>query len=102
MKHLTLIIHTDVQQALTDLLHNLEQISGFTFHHVDGHGVEAENDAFLSAREKVVGYTPRIRVDILLDNSKVDSVLDLIRSTTEGIADSSIYWITAVEQNGRL
>jgi len=102
MKHLTLIVHTDVQKTLTDLLHNLDRISGFTFQHVDGHGVEAENDAFLSAREKVVGYTPRVRVDILLDDTNVESVLDVIRSSTEGIADSGIYWVTAVEQNGRL
>ena len=30
MKHLTLIIHTNVQQDMTDQLCNLEQVSGFT------------------------------------------------------------------------
>ncbi|MBN4080299.1 DUF3240 family protein [Beggiatoa alba] len=102
MKLLTLIIHTHIQQDLADQLRNMDQVSGFTFCHVEGHGVQVENDPFLSARDKVVGYTPRVRVDILLEDSDVDPVLNSIRSTTQGIEGRSIYWVTAVEQNGRL
>ncbi len=106
MKHLTLIIHTNVQQDMADQLRNLEQVSGFTFSHVEGHGVQAESDPFLSARDKVVGYTPRIRVDILLEDSNVESVLDALRNNTYGVEGADkyrgIYWVTAVEQNGRL
>ena len=53
MKNLTLIIHTDAQQDLTDQLRSLEQVSGFTFSHVEGNGMEQETDSFLSARDKV-------------------------------------------------
>lgn len=102
MKQLTLIIHTDVQQDLTDQLRKLESISGFTFSHVEGHGVEAEDDAFLSARDKVVGYTPRIRLDILLEENNIDLVLQALRTVSTGIVGQGIYWVTAVEQNGRL
>ncbi len=102
MKHLTLIIHTNVQQDMADQLRTLEQVSGFTFSHVEGHGVQAESDAFLSARDKVVGYTPRVRVDILLEDGDVDSVLESLRNATYGVEGHGIYWITAVEQSGRL
>lgn len=102
MKHLTLIIHTNMQQDLADQLRSLEQVSGFTFSHAEGHGVQVENDPFLSARDKVVGYTPRVRVDILLEDDKVDSVLDSLRNTTYGVEGHCIYWVTAVEQSGRL
>jgi len=102
MKCLTLIIHTDTQQELTDQLHNLENVSGFTFNHVEGHGLEIENDAYLSARDKTVGYTPRIRLDILLEDNYLDSVLEAIRKTTLNIKDQGIYWVTPVEQQGRL
>jgi nitrogen regulatory protein P-II 1 len=101
-KHLTLIIHTNVQQDLADQLRNLEQVSGFTFSHVEGHGVQVESNPFLSARDKVVGYTPRIRVDILLEDSDLDTVLDTLRSKTQGVKGHGIYWVTAVEQSGRL
>jgi nitrogen regulatory protein P-II 1 len=102
MKHLTLIIHTNVQQDMADQLRSLEQISGFTFSHAEGHGVEVESDPFLSARDKVVGYTPRIRVDILLEDGDVDLVLESLRKTTNGVEGQGIYWVTAVEQSGHL
>ncbi|MBA1443718.1 MAG: DUF3240 family protein [Gammaproteobacteria bacterium] len=102
MKHLTLIIHTDVQQDMADQLRSLEQVTGFTFSHAEGHGVQVESDSFLSARDKVVGYTLRIRVDVLLEDGDVESVLDTLRNTTYGVEGNSIYWVTAVEQSGRL
>ena len=99
MKHLTLIIHTNVQQDMADQLRSLEQVSGFTFSHAEGHGVQVESDPFLSVRDKVVGYTPRIQVDILLEDGDVESVLDTLRNTKYGVEGNSIYWITAVEQS---
>lgn len=102
MKHLTLIIHTNLQQDLSDQLRNMEPVSGFTFCQVEGHGAQVESDPFLSARDKVVGYTPRVRVDILLEEKDVDSVLEALRSSINGIEDQGIYWVTAVEQSGRL
>jgi len=102
MKHLTLIVHTNMQQDLADQLRTLDQVSGFTFSNVEGHGVQVENDPFLSARDKVVGYTPRVRVDILLEETDVDSVLDALRNSTKGIEGQGIYWVTAVEKNGHL
>ena len=75
MKILTLIVHTNAQQDLSNLLRSMNQVSGFTFSHVEGHGKEMEKDAFLSARDEVVGYTPRIRTDLLLEDTDVDTVL---------------------------
>ena len=102
MKHLTLIIHTSAQQDLSDQLRSMEQVPGFTFSHVEGHGVQVESDPFLSARDKVVGYTPRVRVDILMQDSDVDAVIDTLRSSSSYVEGHGIYWVTAVEQNGRL
>ena len=102
MKNLTLIIHTNAQQELADRLRDLEQVQGFTFSHVEGHGVQAEHDPFLSARDKVVGYTPRVRVDVLLKDDEVDEVLDTFRTTGSMVHGQGIYWVTAVEKSGRL
>ena len=102
MKHLTLIIHTSAQQDLADQLRTLEQVSGFTFCHVEGHGVQVESDPFLSARDKVVGYTPRVRVDILLEDADVYSVLETLRNKTYGVEGHGIYWVTTVEKSGGL
>lgn len=102
MKNLTLIIHTNAQQDLADQLRSMELVSGFSFSHVEGHGVQAESDPFLSARDKVVGYTPRVRVDLLLEDNDVDSILNDLRKTMKGMENHGVFWITAVEQSGRL
>ncbi len=102
MKHLIMIIHTNAQQDLSDQLRSMDQISGFTFSKAEGHGVQAENDPFLTDRDRVVGYIPRIRVDILLEDKDVDTVIDIIRQSTKGVKNQGIYWVTAVEKNGQL
>jgi len=100
MKNLTLIVHANVEQSLADTLRSLKQVSGFTFTHVEGHGAQDERDASLSARDRVVGYTPHVRVDILLED--VDDVLQALRVASGGLEGRGIYWVTPVEQHGRL
>ena len=102
MKNLTLIVHADVQQALADALRSIKQASGFTFTPVEGHGAQDGRDPTLSARDKVVGYTPQVRVDILLEDGDVDVVLQMLRITDCGLAGRGVYWVMLVEQRGRL
>ena len=102
MKLLTLISHTDVQQDLVKLLQNMDEVSGFTFIHVEGHGEETENDKFLSARDKVVGFAPRIRTELLLEDKDVETVLATLQSNEHNIAGKGIFWVTSVEKGGHL
>ena len=101
MKNLTLIVHADVEQALADILRGLKSVQGFTFTHVEGHGAQDSRDPTLSARDRVVGYTPHVRVDILLNDTDVDGVLTALRKSNGGIG-RSVYWVTEVLQQGRL
>ncbi len=102
MKNLTLIIHADIEQALADVLRGLRQISGFTFTHVEGHGAQDERDPALSARDRVVGYTPHVRVDLVLEDKNVDEVLAALRESNCGVTGRGVYWVAPVEQHGRL
>lgn len=97
MKNLTLIVHADTEQALADLLRSLPQVSGFTFTQVEEHDAQEELNAELSARDLVVGYTPHVRVDLLLKEKDVDAVLDALRERHLGIAGRSRYWVTSVD-----
>ena len=101
MKLLTLIVHTDAQQDVVEILRSLDQVSGYTFSRVEGHGEEAEQDAFLSARDNVVGVAPRIRVDIRLDDNDIDAVLAAL-SDRQNIKGQGVYWVTSIDQGGRL
>ena len=102
MKNLTLVVHADVQQALADTLRSIKQASGFTFTPVEGHGAQDGRDPTLSARDKVVGYTPQVRVDIIIENGGAEEILQTLRAAGCGLAGCGIYWITPVEQHGRL
>lgn len=102
MKILTLIIHTNVQQELADLLRTIDKVPGFTLSHVEGHGSEAEKDSFLSARDEVVGYVPRVRFEILLEDSDVDVVLSGLCDKEKNLTGQGAYWVTPVEKGGHL
>lgn len=102
MKNLAMITHANAQEDLADLLRSLEQVQGFTFSYVEGHGTQVEHDPLLSVRDKVVGYTPRVRVDILLEDADVELVLAALRMHGSGVSGQGIYWVTPVEQHGRL
>ena len=102
MKILTLIVHTNVQQELADLLRSIDQVSGFTFTHVEGHGVEIEKEGFLSARDELVGYIPRIRTDLLLEDEDVEGVLEKVSDPQFEIAGQGFYWVTPAQQGGHL
>lgn len=102
MKNLTLIMPADVEQALADMLRGLKQVQGFTFAPVEGHGAHADESAHLSARDRVVGYVPYVRVDIVLDDKDLDEVLEALRHSQVGLAGRGRYWITKVERLGQL
>lgn len=102
MRKLTLIVHADVEQALADVLRGMDRITGFTFTHVEGHGPQDESDPALSARDRVVGYTPHVRVDIVLEDADVDAVLERLRMLNGGMAGRGMYWVSDVVRQGRL
>ncbi|MDH5324700.1 MAG: DUF3240 family protein [Gammaproteobacteria bacterium] len=101
MKLLTIIVHTQVQQDLTALLRSMEMVSGFSFSAVEGHGMEIEKESYLAAKDDAVGHVPRVRVDILLQDEHVDSVLSHIRDQDAGVGQG-VFWVTPVEQGGHL
>jgi nitrogen regulatory protein P-II 1 len=102
MKNLTLIVHADIQQALADVLRARPEVTGFTFTSVEGHGPQDERDPSLSARDRVVGYTPHVRVDIVLDDKNVDRVLQALRESHCGVVGRGVYWVADVDRQGRL
>lgn len=102
MQQLTLIVHTDSQKDLTEQLRRIDKVRGFTFSHVEGRGAELESDPFLSARDKVVGHSPRVRADILLEDADVDPVIATLRSAMPAARGHAFFWVTAVAKSGHL
>lgn len=100
MKTLILIVNASVQQSVTDHLRALG-VSGFTVSLVEGHGPHTVEDHFLSARDRVVGYVPRVRVDIVLPAEQLTVVLDSLRAAGADFAGHGMLWVSPVEHFGQ-
>lgn len=99
MKNLVVIIPASAQQECADRLRNLSMLDGFTFTPVEGHGRQTDRDPLLSPRDRVVGYVPRVRIDIVLENTAVNNVIDTLRGN---VGRQGVYWVTDVDDYGRL
>lgn len=100
MKNLILIVNISVQQSVTDHLRALD-VTGFTMSRVEGHGAHTAEDPFLSSRDRVVGFVPRLRVEIVLSSERVTAVLDALREPSTGLAGHVIFWVSPVERFDR-
>ena len=101
MKNLVLIIHAGLRQNITDLLNSIDEVDGFTFTEVEGHGAQSKNNLELSERDKVVGYIPRLRIDLILDDKQIEAVLNAFQKNRNSEKKQNFYWITDVKQHGR-
>lgn len=101
MKKLSIVVHTSLQQELADCLRSL-QLDSFMFSHIEEHSSQLKQDAFLSARDKVVGYVPQVRVDVLLEDVRAKTLLDELRGSGISFCGKGVYWIMDVNEVGEL
>ncbi len=91
MKNITLIVQNDIEQVLADTLRSVPQANKFIFTRVEGHSVHDERNISLSARDKVVRYTAHVRVDILVADTDVNNLLQVLRAADRGLAGRGYY-----------
>jgi len=99
MKNLVLIVPESVHQSVTDQLRALS-VPGFTVAHVEGHGAHTAQDTFLSARDRVVGFVPQVRIDVVMDGEMVDVVLAALTGAGSELAGHGAWWVCPVERSG--
>ena len=102
MKKLTMIVHSTLQQPLADCLRSIPQLDTFIFSHVEEHSSQLEHDPFLSTLDKVVGYVPQVRVDVLMKDEDVTIVMEAIRHSQCQFKGKGIYWISNLPEMGEL
>ncbi len=102
MKLLTLVLHAQEQQPLADLLRTLTPVTGYTLANVEGFGRERESERFLAAHDDIVGQIPRVRADLMLEESDLESVLQSVRALAASERSQGVYWVTDIEQGGHI
>lgn len=99
MKNLVLIVHESVHIAVIDRLRALE-VEGFTVAQVEGHGAATTRDAFLSGRDRVVGFVPRVRIDLVIGEEEAERVLAALSNPGSGLTGHGAWWLFPVERAG--
>ncbi|MDY0000466.1 MAG: DUF3240 family protein [Polyangia bacterium] len=102
MKCLTIIVHRSAKQHLLDQLRVTPEVRGFTTQPAEGHSEHTGDNPFETTRDLVLGYVPRERVDILLDETAVSPVLASLQNCDSCLRGRGIWWVTQVEQWGSL
>jgi nitrogen regulatory protein P-II 1 len=101
MRNLVLIVPESAYTAVADRLRELD-VAGFTVCHVQGHGPHTAEDPFLSERDRVVGFVPQVRVDIVLPSDQVPVVLAGLQAPGTDFSGHGTFWVLSVESFGRL
>jgi len=88
----------DVKEALNEI-----GIQGMTISEVKGYGRQKGHKEIYRGAEYVVDFIPKIKIEIVLDNERVDPVLERIQqaANTGKIGDGKIF-VLAVEEAVRV
>ena len=88
----------DVKEALRGL-----GVQGMTVSEVRGFGRQRGHTEVYRGAEYTVDFVPKVRVEVVVDDSDVDRVVDAIvaAARTEKIGDGKV-WITSVENVVRI
>jgi len=101
MKKLSMVVHQSLQQSLADYLRS-QQFEIFMFTHVEEHSSQLQNDTFLSARDKVVGYVPQVRVDVIINEADIKPLLTSIQNSKYAFSGRGVYWVSELDEFGEL
>lgn len=101
-KHLDVCLNLILPCALKDkvldeLLKHPILVGPFTTHRVEGHG---DPDSIASPAEQVRGRAEHVRIEILMDASHVETLLEALRA--ELTSRESVWWLTPLLSAGSL
>ena len=101
MKCLSLVVNRSSKGDIVETLRGLFEVNAYTILEGEGHFGDSL-PPFESERDEVMGYVPRIRLDLILEDDKVEKVLEQIRSCGVCSSKRDIYWISPVDVMGKL
>ena len=97
MKLITAIVKPAKVDDIKDMLKS-NGINGMTISEAQGFGRQKGHKEVYRGAEYIVDLIPKVRVEVLVDDSEMQRVLDLIVSAanTGSIGDGKV-WVTSVE-----
>jgi nitrogen regulatory protein P-II 1 len=102
MKLITAVIKPFKLDEVKDALSGVG-VQGMTISEVQGFGRQGGHSETYRGTEYKVLFTPKTRIEVLVNDTDVDNVLDAVMSAarTDKIGDGKV-WVTAVESLARI
>ena len=102
MKLVTAIVKPAKVDEVKDALKEVG-VAGLTVTEVRGFGRQAGHTEVYRGAEYTIDFVPKVRIEVLVDETVVDRIVDTIVSTarTDKIGDGKI-WVTPVDQIVRI
>ena len=101
MKCLSLVINESSKREIVELMRRLPEVDGYTIFHGEGH-YSGTIQPFESAHDEVLGYVPRIRIDVFLKEADVEKVINQIKTCASCTSRRGLYWTSTVDDLGEL
>lgn len=92
---LVMNINPELEEDMVDYLLGQEFISGFKSYQVNGHGAFSN----MSLAEQVSGRRKRVQIEVLLEQTAVNNILEGLKSQ---VGVDIVYWEQAITNHGRI
>lgn len=102
MKCLSFLVNESTKEDIIEILQDVDEIKTYTLFTGEGRSKDININPFENAADEVVGYVPRIRIDLILPAASVQTVIDKIKKCQSCVSRRGIYWVSPVDTLGSL
>lgn len=102
MRCINLIIHSSAKNALIDFFHEFSEVEKFIITDCEGYDENDLKDPLLTTGDLVVGFVPRLRIELIVKDENVAPIILALRKPTSVVAKLGVYWVTNIESEGVL
>ena len=102
MKCLTLYLHAQATEDALDCLRANPNVSGFTLVRCEGHSLDSSSDWSQAVVDRVVGFVPRVRVEVILESQHVEELLASLQQSLAAAQSHGVWSLVDLEGFGRL
>lgn len=102
MKLLTIYADRDACEDLLDALRSDPDVDGFTVVDCQGHSKRGQMDRKESVLDRIVGYVPRVRIEVVLEDDRALGVLERLQVWAPEDGSTGTFSLLDLDQWGRL
>ncbi len=93
---LNMVTLKEFKQDISDSLKQSDLVKMFSFISIDEHSDQQSSDLNMSKKDLVVGYTEKIKLEVLISENKLPEIENLLKEI-KGLDANSYSWTTEIK-----